>query len=104
MTLSVLLNQLIELTGNVSNAYTIALYKVDEDGETLILRHHISLSLNFDTDAKVNFGEGPIGSVAQSKQPFLAEDFEKNSTKLCIYKKNENLKSFLATPVISNEL
>jgi len=104
MTLSALLNQLIELTGNVSNAYTIALYKVDDGGETLVLRHHISLSLNFDIDAEVKFGEGPIGSVAQSKQPFLAEDFEKNPTKLCIYKKNENLKSFLAIPVISNDL
>jgi len=104
MTLSVLLNQLIELTGNISNAYTIALYKVNENGETLVLRHHISLSLNFDIDAKVKFGEGPIGSVAQSKQPFLADDFEKNPAKLSIYKKKENLKSFLAIPVISNDL
>ena len=104
MSLSVLLNQLVELTGNISNAYTIALYKVDTDKETLVLRHHISLSLNFDIDAKVKFGEGPIGSVAKSKQPFLVEDFEKNPTKICIYKKNENLKSFLAIPVISNDL
>jgi diguanylate cyclase (GGDEF)-like protein len=104
MTLPALLNELIELTGNVSNAHTIALYKVDEDGETLVLRHHISLSLNFNIDTKVKFGEGPIGEVAKSKQPFIAEDFEKNSTKLSIYKKNENLKSFLAIPVISNDL
>jgi diguanylate cyclase (GGDEF)-like protein len=104
MNLSALLNQLIELTGNVSNAYTIALYKVDKDRKILVLRHHISLSLNFNTDAKIKFGEGPIGSVAQSKQPFLAEDFQNNPTKLCIYKKKENLKSFLAIPVISNDL
>ena len=87
MSLSVLLNQLVELTGNISNAYTIALYKVDADKETLVLRHHISLSLNFDINAKVKFGEGPIGNVAKSKQHFLAEDFEKNPTKICIYKK-----------------
>ena len=104
MPLSVLLNQLVELTGNISNAYTIALYKVDKDKETLVLRHHISLSLNFDIDAKVKFGEGPIGNVAKSKKLFLAENFEKNPTKICIYKKNENLKSFLAIPVISNDL
>ena len=104
MNLSALLNQLIELTGNVSNAYTIALYKVDKDRKILVLRHHISLSLNFNTDAKIKFGEGPIGSVAQSKQPFLAEDFQNNPTQLCIYKKKENLKSFLAIPVISNDL
>jgi len=49
------LDQLVELTGNISNAFTIALYKVNEDNKTLFLRHHISLSSNFNAEAKVNF-------------------------------------------------
>ena len=65
------LDQLVELTGNISNAFTIALYKVDLDEITLVLRHHVSLSANFDSRAKIKFGEGPIGKVAQSKQTFL---------------------------------
>ena len=82
-----LLNQLVELTGNASNAFTIALYKVDQDENILVLRHHVSLSSNFDSEAKIEFGEGPIGAVAQSKQPYLEDHFEQNPVKLCIYKK-----------------
>lgn len=99
-----LLNQLVEVTGNASNAFTIALYRVDLDSRILVLRHHISLSPNFDPTANIPFGEGPIGTVAQSKQPFLEEHFEQNPAKLCIYKKKEALKSFLAIPVIFEKL
>jgi len=98
------LDQLVELTGNISNAFTIALYKVNEDNKTLFLRHHISLSSNFNAEAKVNFGEGPVGTVAQNKQPFLEEYLEKKPIKLYQYNKKENLKSFLAIPVSHKKL
>ena len=98
------LDQLVELTGNISNAFTIALYKINEDDKTLLLRHHISLSSNFNAKAKVNFGEGPVGTVAQNKQPFLGEYLEKKPIKLYQYKKKENLKSFLAIPVSHKKL
>ena len=99
-----ILNQLVELTGNASNAFTVALYKVCLDDNTLALRHHVSLSSNFDSEAKIVFGEGPVGTVAQSKRPYLEENFEQNSTNLCIYKKQEDLKSFLALPVVHKKL
>ena len=98
------LDQLVELTGNISNAFTIALYKATSDNKPLTLRHHISLSSNFNTEAKINFGEGPVGTVAQNKQPFLEEHFEKKPIKLCYYYKKEDLKSFLAMPVIHKKL
>ena len=104
MTVPNLLNQLVELTGNASNAFTIALYRVCLDDNILVLRHHVSLSSNFDSEAKISFGEDPIGTVAQSKRPYLEENFEQNSTNLCIYKKQEDLKSFLALPVVHKKL
>ena len=98
------LDQLVELTGNISNAFTIALYKADLDKKILVLRHHISLSSNFNAKAKINFGDRPVGMVAQSRTPFLEEHFEKNPTELCIYNEKENLKSFLAIPVVHKNL
>ena len=104
MTASNRLDQLVELTGNISNAFTIALYKTDLDKKILVLRHHISLSSNFNAEAKINFGDSPVGTVAQSRTPFLEEHFEKKPTELCIYNKKENLKSFLAMPVVHKNL
>ena len=60
MTVSNRLDQLVELTGNISNAFTIALYKTDLDKKILVLRHHISLSSNFNAKAKINFGDSPF--------------------------------------------
>jgi diguanylate cyclase (GGDEF)-like protein len=104
MTSSNRLNQLVELTGNIISAFTIALYKADPDKKTLALRHHISLSPNFNAETKIDFGEGPVGTVAQSRKPYLEEDFGKNSEELCIYNKKEDLKSFLAIPVAHENL
>ena len=104
MTTSNRLDQLVEVTGNISNAFTIALYKADLDKKILVLRHHISLSSNFNAEAKINFGDSPVGTVAQSRTPFLEEHFEKNPAELCIYNKKEDLKSFLAMPVVHKNL
>ena len=84
MTTSNRLDQLVELTGNISNAFTIALYKADLDKEILVLRHHISLSSTCNAEAKINFGDSPVGTGAQSRTPFLEEHFEKNPSELCI--------------------
>ena len=99
-----LLNHLVELTGNVSNAFTIALYKINLRGKTLVLRHHISLSANFDPKAIIELGKGPLGVVAESKQPFLKEGYRKNTIKIGLYKIKEDLKSCLAIPVIHKNL
>ncbi len=104
MTTSNRLDQLVELTGNICDAFTIALYQADLDNKILVLRHHISLSSNFNAEANINFGDNPVGTVAQSRTPFLEEHFEKNPTELCIYNKKENLKSFLAMPVVHKNL
>jgi diguanylate cyclase (GGDEF)-like protein len=104
MTASNRLDQLVELTGNISSAFTIALYKADPIKKTLALRHYISLSSNFNPKAKIDFGEGPVGTVAQNRTPFLEEDFGKNPKELCMYNKKENLKSFLAMPVAHKNL
>jgi len=99
-----LLNQLVELTANLSNAFTIALYKINLSGKTLTLRHYISLSANFNPETKIGFGKGLIGKVAKNKELLIEENYKNRSISIDFYKTKENLKSYLITPVIHENL
>ena len=98
------LNQLVELTGNVSDAFTIALYKTNLSGKTLSLRHHISLSSDFNSKLKFGFGKGPIGMVAENKLLLVEESHEDNPTTIGFYKEKKDLKSYFIAPVIHKNL
>ena len=98
------LNQLVELTGNASDAFTIALYKINLTGKTLGLRHHISLSADFNSELKFGFGKGPIGMVAENKLLLVEENYENNPTTIDFYKEKKNLKSSFIAPVIYKNL
>jgi len=98
------LYQLVELTGNVSDAFTIALYKINLSGKTLGLRHHISLSADFNSELKFSFGKGPIGMVAENKLLLVEENYENNPTTIDFYKEKKNLKSYFIAPVIHKNL
>ena len=98
------LNQLVELTGNASDAFTIALYKINLSGKTLGLRHHISLSADFNSELKFGFGKGPIGMVAENKLLLVEENYENNPTTIDFYKEKKNLKSSFIAPVIYKNL
>jgi len=98
------LNQLVELTGNASDAFTIALYKINLSGKTLGLRHHISLSADFNSELKFGFGKGPIGMVAENKLLLVEENYENNPTTIDFYKEKKNLKSYFIAPVIYKNL
>lgn len=98
------LNQLVELTGNVSDAFTIALYKINLSGKTLGLRHHISLGADFNSELKFSFGKGPIGMVAEKKLLLVEENYEDNPTTIDFYKEKKGLKSYFISPVIHKNL
>jgi len=98
------LNQLVELTGNVSDAFTIALYKINLSGKTLGLRHHISLSPDFKSELKFGFGKGPVGMVAEKKLILIEENYENNPTTIDFYEEKNGLKSYFIAPVIHKNL
>ena len=97
---NIVLRHLIELIGNVSDAFTCALFTIESGKKELVLCEHFTLSRNLNRGVKIPVGKGPIGMAAQTRKLQLIENFDKNTRFLGIYKKNEDLKSFIALPVI----
>ena len=95
-----ILRHLIELIGNVTDAHTVALFTMEPGGKTLALREYFSLSKHLNPGAKIAVGKGPIGVTAQTRKHQLIENFDQDTSFLGIYKKNEELKNFIALPVI----
>ena len=74
-------NGLIELVSNVTDAYTTAVFLADNQRRILRLWHFYSLGDNVNSKAKIPYGVGPIGTVAESKQDFdLAKFAERDSS------------------------
>lgn len=94
-----ILTQLIELTCNVTNAFTAALFVADPIQKVLSLREFHTLSLNLDQGAKIPYGKGLIGLVAETGKPVFRDKFEDDSSSLGMYKSSESLKGFMALPV-----
>jgi diguanylate cyclase (GGDEF)-like protein len=100
---NIILGHLIELIGNVADAHTVALFIMEPGEKNLVMREHFTLSQNLDRGAKIPFGKGPIGLAAQTRKSQLIENFDQNTRILGIYTKNQELKNFIALPVIYGE-
>ena len=95
-----LLSHLIDLIGNVADAHTTALFGLTKD--KLVMREHFTLSRHLNQNIVIKIGEGPIGLAAQTLKPQLMEHIDSDIGG--IYKKPENLKGFLAVPVVAEDL
>ena len=95
-----LLSHLIDLIGNVADAHTTALFGLTK--EKLVMREHFTLSRHLNRNIVIKIGKGPIGLAAQTLKPQLMENIDSDIGG--IYKKPENLKGFLAVPVIAKDL
>ena len=96
--------QLIQLAGNVANAFTAALFVADPVEQILQLKYFHSLSQGVNPQTRLSFGEGPIGQVAALEQSVLQENFTQGSSVLKLYNQPEDLKGFMAVPVKSDYL
>ena len=95
-----LLSHLIDLIGNVADAHTTALFGLTKD--KLVMREHFTLSRHLNRNIVIKIGEGPIGLAAQTLKPQLIEHIDSDIGG--VYKKPENLKGFLAVPVVAEDL
>ncbi len=104
MTSQSILSRLIELTCNVSDAFTTVLYVAQSDQRTLALREHWSMSSHINPDSIVAIGQGPIGQVARDKRSWHEEFKEGTIPELPQYSQLEEVKGVLAVPVIAQGL
>ncbi len=104
MTTRNILTRLIELTSNVTDAFTTALFVAQSDQRTLALREHLSLSSHINPESTISIGHGPIGEVAESKRPWHEEFMRGEVPQLPLYTEVEEVKGVLAVPVFSKTL
>ena len=98
------LANLIELTSNVADAFTTALFTVNLEDGTLKLRSHLTLSSHLKTDATFAIGEGLLGQVALHRD-FRIDDFSgANASHLEWYSQPEEIKGLMIVPVMRREL
>ncbi len=87
------------MISNVMEAYTTALFLVDERGECMELYCYQSFCKNIDENCRIKNGEGLIGWVLRERKNVLAANFERNTKTLIFYEEDEKIKSLMALPL-----
>jgi len=98
------LANLIELTSNVADAFTTALYTVNLEDGTLKLRSNLTLSSHLKTDATFAIGEGLLGQVALHRDTRIDDFSGADASHLEWYSQPEDIKGLMVVPVVRKEL
>ncbi|MFQ5646611.1 MAG: GAF domain-containing protein [bacterium] len=92
------IDNLIRVTVNVFEAYTAVLFKAENNALSLLTSHSFSRQVR--KRHRIEFGHGFIGWVAGSGKTLSASKFRDDTQELTYYKKEENIKSFIAAPAL----
>jgi putative methionine-R-sulfoxide reductase with GAF domain/GGDEF domain-containing protein len=98
------LANLIELTSNVADAFTTALYTVNLEDGSLKLRSNLTLSSHLKTDATFTIGEGLLGQVALHRDTRVDDFSRADASHLEWYSQPEEIKGLMVVPVVRREL
>lgn len=96
-------DNLVKLVVNVLDAFTVAFFVKAEDGGEYRLFSWFSLGNTVNPDASFLPGQGIIGWVAKEQKPITVKEFSHDTATLKLYNTQENLKSFMAVPVMRGE-
>ncbi len=95
------LNNLIILVSIVTYAHTSALFLIDENKNQLYIKALYSLSRNLSSNVSIDLGCGLVGWVAKNSKPVNIGQFKNDPKTLQYYTAEENIKSFVAVPVMN---
>jgi signal transduction protein with GAF and PtsI domain len=93
------LKEIIQLIGNVTEAFTTALFLLDPVHNKLKLSCFQSLSQHINPQTSLQIGDSLIGWVAKNQRPVNISQFDRDTRNLKFYLRDEKIKSFLAVPV-----
>ncbi len=97
------IRNLVNLASNVTDAFTAALFLVDEvKRNRLTLTSYQSLSNNIIPNATIRLGHGLIGWVAKNERATVAMNFRHDTKTLQFYSIDEDIKSFAAAPIFAD--
>ena len=95
------LNNLASLAANASESYSLAIFVCKNENSVLYPAGVHTLSREFIRDVEIPIGSGLVGWVAQSRERLQLSPFERDASSLQYYSLDQNLKSFLALPILS---
>ncbi len=98
------LGSLIALVTNVTEAYTAALFLENKARSGYQLMTYHSLSRHIIPNAFILPGQGLVGWVLQNRQPLSVDQFRYETSSLGFYSQEEEIKSFMAVPVLSGKV
>ncbi len=93
-------SRILEVVGNVFEAYTTLLFLKGEDGN-YHLSSYFTLGHSVIEDCSIPPGKGLVGWILKNKRPLLVSDFSRETRCLCYYheKGEEKIKSFMGCPI-----
>lgn len=89
----------VDLLANLSEAFTVALFLRDQQGEHLYPAAWQTLGRSFRSDQPIRLGEGLVGYVAKHRVPVDVDRYQQNSAATGLYSEDEGIKAFLGMPV-----
>jgi signal transduction protein with GAF and PtsI domain len=93
------LDELVQLAANTTDAFTTALFLRYSRDQRYYLASHCSLSKHVDPRFAFSEGEGYWGWVVRHERPLNISPFNQVYGPLGIYRRREEVKSFLAVPL-----
>ncbi len=96
------LQNLVTLMADATEAYSAVILLSDNERRTLKVSAFHSLSRDFIKDATIPFSSGLIGWTAENKVRISVCPFENDSRTLLYYTSNQDLKSFIAIPILND--
>ena len=101
-TLEQSLRHMAGLIANITESYTVAIFLADNQNRELVSSGVHTLSREFLPEVRIGFGSGLVGWTAENRVRISVCPFERDASTLLYYAQDQDLKSFIAVPILAS--